>query len=208
MSASVVSAFTRTNDTMKRTLIATALLLAPMTNAEAATIAIGGHFNPGFATGWVDGVNDYNPAFLDDTGLTVGTPVDFSSPAIFPWPMTVSLDTPNFGEVVATLTTVDYLTYTGAGEFFQMQGTINGGGYAILDVNIPYLVTPSFGLFGSFAYDPPPPPPCTDCDPPPPCVACDPPSTVVGTPEPSTWAMMLMGFVGLGFAALRQRRMA
>ena len=30
--------------------------------------------------------------------------------------------------------------------------------------------------------------------------------TVVGTPEPSTWAMMLLGFAGLGFAGYRKAR--
>jgi hypothetical protein len=30
-------------------------------------------------------------------------------------------------------------------------------------------------------------------------------STVTGVPEPSTWAMMLVGFAGIGFAAHRQR---
>ena len=29
---------------------------------------------------------------------------------------------------------------------------------------------------------------------------------VVGVPEPSTWAMMLLGFAGLGFAALRRNK--
>jgi PEP-CTERM motif len=28
----------------------------------------------------------------------------------------------------------------------------------------------------------------------------------VGTPEPSTWAMMLVGFAGLGFAGYRRTR--
>jgi hypothetical protein len=32
--------------------------------------------------------------------------------------------------------------------------------------------------------------------------------TVVGTPEPSTWAMMLLGFAGLGFAGYRKTRSA
>jgi hypothetical protein len=31
---------------------------------------------------------------------------------------------------------------------------------------------------------------------------------VVGTPEPSTWAVMLLGFAGLGFAGYRSRRKA
>jgi hypothetical protein len=29
---------------------------------------------------------------------------------------------------------------------------------------------------------------------------------IIGVPEPSTWAMMLLGFVGLGFAGYRQRQ--
>jgi hypothetical protein len=32
------------------------------------------------------------------------------------------------------------------------------------------------------------------------------PSKITGVPEPSTWAMMLIGFGGLGFAAYRSRR--
>jgi PEP-CTERM motif-containing protein len=32
--------------------------------------------------------------------------------------------------------------------------------------------------------------------------------TIVGTPEPSTWAMMLLGFAGLGFAGYRKARSA
>jgi PEP-CTERM motif len=30
--------------------------------------------------------------------------------------------------------------------------------------------------------------------------------TIVGAPEPSTWAMMLLGFAGLGFAGYRKAR--
>jgi PEP-CTERM motif len=33
-------------------------------------------------------------------------------------------------------------------------------------------------------------------------------STTIGVPEPSTWAMMLAGFAGLGFAGFRARRAA
>jgi hypothetical protein len=29
---------------------------------------------------------------------------------------------------------------------------------------------------------------------------------ITGTPEPSTWAMMLLGFAGLGFAGYRARK--
>jgi hypothetical protein len=31
------------------------------------------------------------------------------------------------------------------------------------------------------------------------------PSTVPGVPEPSTWAMMIIGFAGVGFMAYRRR---
>jgi hypothetical protein len=31
-------------------------------------------------------------------------------------------------------------------------------------------------------------------------------NVVVGVPEPSTWAMMLLGFAGLGFAFRQSRR--
>jgi hypothetical protein len=31
-------------------------------------------------------------------------------------------------------------------------------------------------------------------------------SLTTGVPEPSTWAMMILGFVGLGYASLRSRR--
>ncbi len=33
-------------------------------------------------------------------------------------------------------------------------------------------------------------------------------SRVLGTPEPSTWAMMLLGFAGLGYAGFRSRKTA
>jgi hypothetical protein len=33
-------------------------------------------------------------------------------------------------------------------------------------------------------------------------------STVAGVPEPSTWAMMILGFAGVGFLAYRRRNQA
>jgi hypothetical protein len=57
-------------------------------------------------------------------------------------------------------------------------------GRTVLEGPVSYLFTPS-SLLGSA---PPRPPPS--------------PSAI---PEPSTWAMMLMGFAGLGYAALRRK---
>jgi len=31
-------------------------------------------------------------------------------------------------------------------------------------------------------------------------------TTTAAAPEPSTWAMMVLGFIGLGYAAFRQRK--
>jgi len=33
-------------------------------------------------------------------------------------------------------------------------------------------------------------------------------STLVSTPEPSTWAMMIIGFIGLGYAGFRKAKSA
>jgi len=33
-------------------------------------------------------------------------------------------------------------------------------------------------------------------------------STLVSTPEPSTWAMMIIGFLGLGYAGFRKAKSA
>jgi hypothetical protein len=33
-------------------------------------------------------------------------------------------------------------------------------------------------------------------------------ATVAGTPEPSTWAMMILGFAGIGFMGYRRRNSA
>lgn len=189
-------------------------------SANAATIALGGHFNAGYTSGWVDGVNNnYNPALLDDTGLQYGDPLNFSAPVIYPWPLTISLNTPNYGELTVVLTTADYLDYTPAGEFFQLQGTINGGGWAILDVNLPYYVSSSFGLMGQFTAMPPAPPvlppvvtpPIVCCDSPPvtpippiinPPIPPTPPHAV---PETPTLWMLAAGFAALAYIAMRKR---
>ena len=203
---------------MLKSTTAIALLMVFTTPCVAGTIAIGGHFNAGYISGWVDGVNNnYNPALLDTTGLQYGDPLSFSAPVIYPWPLTIFVDTPNYGELTVVLTTADYLDYTSAGEFFELRGTINGGGWAILDVNLPYYVISSFGLMGQFAYSPPSPPvvippPVVSppvgkpIEPPTPPIIEPPTPPVVTVPETSTWVMIILGFIGLGCIALRNRR--
>jgi hypothetical protein len=60
--------------------------------------------------------------------------------------------------------------------------------------------------------DPPPPPiidpPPPIIDQPPPIVDPPTPITSAAVPELSTWAMMLLGLAGLGFAAKRRRALA
>jgi hypothetical protein len=46
------------------------------------------------------------------------------------------------------------------------------------------------------------PPPSSILNPPPPPSSTAP----LAAPEPSTWAMMLVGFAGLGYAAVRRKR--
>jgi hypothetical protein len=65
------------------------------------------------------------------------------------------------------------------------------------------------------AFVPPPPPPVVINNPPPPVVIpppCDecgfPKPTPSPVPEASTWAMMITGFLGLGYAYLRRKRLA
>jgi PEP-CTERM motif len=69
-------------------------------------------------------------------------------------------------------------------EIFSLSDGANGGGVSrtILEGAVTYDFTP---LLGSA---PPKPPPA--------------PGAI---PEPSTWAMMLVGFAGLGYAALRRK---
>jgi probable HAF family extracellular repeat protein len=50
--------------------------------------------------------------------------------------------------------------------------------------------------------------PCDTCTPIPPCDLCYPPGSVGGVPEPSTWAMLLLGFAGVGFVAYRRKNKA
>ena len=40
------------------------------------------------------------------------------------------------------------------------------------------------------------------------CIGCGPGTQIGGIPEPSTWAMMILGFAGVGFMAYRRRNQA
>jgi hypothetical protein len=37
------------------------------------------------------------------------------------------------------------------------------------------------------------------------CPGCGPNPNIGGVPEPSTWAMMILGFAGVGFMAYRRK---
>lgn len=185
---------------MKSLISILALLAATApASAEIVSVAIGGRFFPGYSEGYVYGVKDYGAGQDDNTGVTAGDPVNFSAPPIFPWPVDVSFDSPNFGEITGDFTSLASFAVTPAGEFFTLAGMFdNGAGAGFLSVNV---VTPgfgisSFGLVGSFAFDPPPidPPPCVDCG----------PTPVAQIPETSTWAMLALGIIALWFAALRR----
>lgn len=161
--------------------------------ADAGEILVGGWFNPGFATGYVNG--DYTQ-YGDTSGMQYGTLVDFSSSALVGGLLkTLTFTSPVYGAQSVSFTNTSYLTFTPFGEFYQETNALGDW----LDVNIPYTgVSPSFS-FKDYASVPVTPPPIT----PPPCLACDPPP-VVTVPETSTWLMLALGFFGLGGLRLRR----
>ena len=198
---------------MKTAILSAAMIFAA-TDAHAVVLALGGHFNPGDKTGYVDRVG--TTLYPDQTGLVLGNGVAFSAPEIWPWPETVTVFTPLYGLVSMAMTTEVYQVINSAGDFWEMTGHFIGAesGNVLMSVNLvnPGYGTASFGILGSFAYSPPyvppppqvnpppcvdcgPPPPCVDCNPPPPCLDCNPPPPAV--PESSTWALMLIGLAGL-----------
>lgn len=195
---------------MRKYLIATVGALSLATSANAATVSFGGRFYPGFGSGYVDAdpINQYSPVH-DDTGLLMGDLVNFSHAPIAPAPIEVTFDTPNYGEVVGDFSYLIDIHATPAGVSFELGGTLNNSGqfaYFSVDLVNPWIgVPPSFSVFGTFAYTPPPidPPPCVSCDPPPPCLTCGPVGPAA--PELSTWAMMGLGFAGLAFAGYRRQ---
>src|SRR6185503_4165559 len=160
---------------MKRLLICSAALMIS-TAAHSAVVYLGGRFHPGLTPGYIDAIDG-----RDTAGDALGETIDFSHAPIFPGPVIVSLDTPDYGWESFTFTTLATFTANAAGEFWQLTDA-NHDLFAVNLVN-PGFGIPNFGLFGNFTPDPPPisyppaipdPPPCVNCDPPPPCVVCGP----------------------------------
>jgi hypothetical protein len=189
---------------MKRLLLVAAGVAAS-TAAHAASVDLGGRFDPGMSSGYVDAIL-HNSVASDGTGDSLGDLINFSTAPITPTFESVTLNTPNYGVVTAQFTSLLSFALTPAGEFFTLGGNFDGDGYATLSVNLvrPGLGISSFGLFGNFDYEAPTPSPstCLDCDPPPPCLDCGPP-VVPSVPETSTWLMLLTGFAALAYRALR-----
>jgi len=178
--------------------VSLSLSLATPTSASTETVYLGGRWFPasGFTLGYIDAIDG-----RDTAGDTLGETITFSHTAIFPGPITISLDTPDFGWESFHFTTLATYTTNAAGTFYQLTDS-NHDAFAVNLIR-PGFGIPSFGLFATFDYTAPPPPPCDDCGPPPPCFTCNPPPAL-GTPEPSTWLMMFLGFTALALTALQR----
>jgi hypothetical protein len=194
---------------MRKTVFLSAAAAAMMLaqHSFAGEIIIGGRFEPSYTVGY-----EYGTWPADTSGAQAGTLIDFSNSAIYAGPKSITFDTPVYGELTETFTTLATLYFTQAGEFYQLVGPTGW-----MDVNI---INPGWGIssfsFTDVAYAPPPvdPPPVDPppVDPPSCAIACGPPidpsANVPAAPEASTWLMMLLGFAALGYAALRRSRAA
>jgi hypothetical protein len=187
--------------------------VAASTAAHAASVDLGGRFYPGMSSGYVDAII-HNSVASDGTGDSLGDLINFSTPPIAPTYEVVTLNTPNFGVVTAEFTSLVSFDVTPAGEFFTLGGNFDGTGYGTLSVNLvnPGFGISSFGIFGNFTYTASSPvdpiglpgggAPVDPIGTP----GGDPPGGASAVPEPSTWAMLLLGFAGLGYAGFRRSK--
>jgi hypothetical protein len=189
---------------MKKLLLVAAGIAAS-TAAHAASIDLGGRFNPAMSSGYVDAII-HNSVASDGTGDALGALINFSTPPIIPTYEVITLNTANYGIVTAEFTSLVSFDATPAGEFFTLGGNFDGNGYGTLSVNLvnPGFGISSFGLFGNFTYTAaaPSPPTVVSSDPPLPCPDCGIP-TIPSVPETSTWLMLLAGFATLAYRAIR-----
>jgi hypothetical protein len=188
--------------------------VAASTAAHAASVDLGGRFYPGMSSGYVDAIIQ-NSVATDGTGDSLGDLINFSTPPITPTFQVVTLNTPNYGVVTAEFTSLVSFDVTPAGEFFTLGGNFNGNGYGTLSVNLvnPGFGISSFGLIGNFTYiasspvDPIGlPGSVADSDPIWTPGGYIPPVGATAVPEASTWAMLLLGFAGLGYAGFRRSK--
>jgi hypothetical protein len=183
---------------MKKMLIAAALAFSPP--ASAATFNV----DATWATPTVGFATNIEPD--DQSGSMLGESIDFSSVALFPHPMSVFVDTPNFGDITLNFTSVSNFFVNAAGIFYSMTGIDSAGSLDLMTAVIaPADGTLRFEVEGFGFSDlppppPPPPPPCCDA-PPPPCCA---PPPGVAVPETSTWLMLLAGLSAIGFLKWRR----
>ena len=110
----------------------------------------------------------------DQSGSYLGEQIEFSSSAFLPHPMSVYVDTPNFGDITLNFTSIVGVSFNSAGEFYEMAGTDSAGGLDLLTA----VIAPAHGIlrfevegYGFGDLPPPPPPPCSGCNPPP-CLTC------------------------------------
>lgn len=190
---------------MKKLLLVAAGIAAS-TAAHAASIDLGGRFNPGMSSGYVDAII-HNSVATDGTGDSLNDQINLSTPPTAPIFEVVTLNTPNYGVITAEFSNLVSFDVTPAGEFFTLAGNFNGDGYGTLSVNLvnPGFGISSFGIFGNFNYTAPSSSSVFSSDP---AVPSDPPLPSLGyrtpvvpsVPETSTWLMLLAGFAALALA--------
>lgn len=188
--------------------VAAGLMLSASAHAALVPVSpLGGRFYPGQTSGYIDAVFPPDTTGVSGTIASPGQTVEFNRSINSPGPISLVFDSPIYGDISLAFSVLASFAITPAGEFFTELGS--GGFISVNLVNPGYGIS-SFGFTGEGSYTPAPPP-IAD---PPPCVTncggggVTPPPVVVGTPEPSTWALLLIGFAGLGFAAKRRTHRA